>query len=215
MVVELTALLVGASSPHQSFTLHELMIVCVAIYSIRRFTNQLYFPSSKELELARTSRPDPEERRTPSPGPPPRFATPDPAGHWLLNSVLQSVLERKCIPFIIRADRDQTLKDYEGKPARTVPINKRTVTPREDEIVVRTTRRNRPIQISIKPGNLYPWDPLAGCEVIVTGGSALGTVGKVKEQRGCDWVVTFAVDDDARDLVFAKTELAVLEDLKQ
>ena len=213
MLVELTALLVGASSSRQSFTLHELMIVCVAIDSIRRFINQLYFTRSKELELSRTSRP--EERRTPSPGPPPRFATPDPTGHWLHKNVIQSVLERKCIPFIIRAHGDQNLKDYEGKPARTLPINKRTVTPREDEVVVRTVRRNRPIQISITPSNLDPWDPLVGCEVIVTGGSALGAVGKVKEERGYDWVVTFAVDDDTRDLVFAKTDLAVLEDLKQ
>ena len=213
MDVELTALLVGASSPCQSFTLHELMIVCIAIYSIRRFANQLYFPRSKELELARTS--CPEERRTPSPGPPPRFATLDPTSHWLHKSVIQSVLEWKCIPFIIRTHGDQTLNDYEGKPARILPINKRTVTPHEDEVIVRTMRRNRPIQISITPGNLDPWDPLVGCKVIVTGGLALGMVGKVKEEQGYDWVVTFMVGDDTRDLVFTRTELAILEDLKQ
>ena len=213
MLIELTALLVGASSLCQSFTLHELMIVCVAIDSIRRFINQLYFTRLKELELSRTSRP--EEQHTPSPGPPPQFAMPDPTGHWLHKNVIQSVLERKCIPFIIRAHGDQNLNNYEGKPARTLPINKHTITPCEDEVVIRTMRCNHPIQISIMPSNLDPWDPLVGCEVIVTGGSALGAVGKVKEEQGYDWVVTFVVDDDTWDLVFAKMELAILKDLKQ
>ena len=87
------------------------------------------------------------------------------------------------------------MNNYEGKPARTLPINKHTITPHEDEVVIGTMRCNCPIQISITPSNLDPWDPLVGCKVIVTGGSALGAVGKVKEEQGYNWVVTFMVDD--------------------
>ena len=157
----------------------------------------------------------PQERRTPSPGPPPRFSTPEPTGHWVFTNVIQSVLERKCIPFIIRASGDRDLNDYDGKPARTLPIAKRTVTPREGEIVVKTIRRTRPAQISINPSYLEPWSPLDGCEVIVTGGLGLGSVGTVRGRQGYNWVIAFTLDNVAQDLVIAERELAVLEDLKR
>jgi hypothetical protein len=41
------------------------------------------------------------------------------------------------------------LDDYDGKPARTLPVNKCTLTPHEGEIVVRTIRHTRPKQITI------------------------------------------------------------------
>jgi hypothetical protein len=129
--------------------------------------------------------------------------------------VIQSILEWKCIPFIIRASGDHSLDDYDGKPARTLPVNKCTLTPHEGEIVVRTIRHTCPKQITINPSYLEPWSPLDGCTVVVTSGLALGSVGTVKRRQAYDWLVTFTVDDVAQDLVFAEAELAILEDLKQ
>ena len=109
---------------------------------------------------------------------------------------------------------DRTLDAYDGKPARTVPMDKQTLIPREGKIVVRTVRRSRPEQISINPYYLEPWSPLDGCEVIVTGGSWLSSVGTVKGRQGNDWIVTFTVNDVAREVIFEGKDLAVLERLK-
>jgi len=106
------------------------------------------------------------------------------------------------------------MEAYYGKPARTVPITKRTLTPREGEICVRTVKRTRPEQISINPRYLVPWKPLVGCEVVITCGFWSGFVGAVKGQQGVNWVVTITVDNDAHDTVFAERELAALEPLK-
>jgi hypothetical protein len=94
-----------------------------------------------------------------------------------------------------------------------MPFNKRTVTPCEGEIVVRTIWHTRPKQISINPSHLEPWSPVEGCTVIVTD-LGLSSVGTVKRQQGSDWLMIFTVDDVAQDLIFAEAGLAVLEDLK-
>jgi hypothetical protein len=106
---------------------------------------------------------------------------------------------------------------YDGKPARTVPIVQRTLTPREGETIVRTITgapdpsRSRQRQLS------GAWDPLVGYKVLVTGSDWFGSVRIVRGEQpeGVGWVVTLTVDDVAQDVVFASKELATLEPLKQ
>jgi hypothetical protein len=120
-------------------------------------------------------------------------------------------VEHKCIPFIIRGSGNQALDTYNGKPARTVPINQRTLTPREGETIVRTIRRSRPQQILVNPSYLVPWDLVVGCKVLVTSGLWFGLIGVVKEAQGDGWVISITLDNVAQDIIFALKELAILE----
>ena len=94
-------------------------------------------------------------------------------------------------------------------------MDRRTLSPQEGEIVVKTVQHNRrPKQISIDPKFLEPWKPLLGWEVAVIKGPWLGTVGVTKGRQGDDWTVTFTVDGDSRDFTFQEKHLAPLEPLK-
>jgi ribosomal protein L21E len=55
---------------------------------------------------------------------------------------------------------------------------------------------------------------LVGCDVIVTGGLCLGSVGTVIGKQGYGLIVKFTVDNVAREVVFEERELATLEPLK-
>jgi hypothetical protein len=139
------------------------------------------------------------------------------AAHWLFSTKIQVLLEVKCIPFTIRASGDRSMDVYDGNPARTLPTAQYDSPLQAGEIIVRTTKRARPKQLSIHPRYLVPWKPLVGCEVVVTNGSGLGAVGVVKGRQGDDWTVTFkgaSDDSDAGDFVFKEKDLASLEPLK-
>jgi hypothetical protein len=167
------------------------------------------------VEFARSN--PPPQRHTPPPDPESnhlRASTPDPDGHWLFASEVETVIEQKCIPFYIRALGDRAMDPYDGCPARTVPVNKRTLSPQEGEVVMKTVQGRRPKQISIHPRYLEPWKPLPGCEVVITNGRWFGTVGVAKRRQGEDWSITFTVDDDSRDFLFQEKVLAPLEPLK-
>ena len=158
--------------------------------------------------------------RTPSPSPdsaPVRELTPEPIGsHWVFSDPIRD-LERRCVPFHIRGIRDssdESLHAYDGDPAWTVPMDLCESSPREGEVIVNVVRRRRRKQISIHPRYLTPWVPVVGCEVVVVKGSSLlGVIGRTKERKGNNWVVTFVVDNDSRDLEIEEKDLATVEAL--
>lgn len=104
---------------------------------------------------------------------------------------------------------------YEGLIARTVPIDKAKVRSNVGEITVNVMRRARPKQFSINPMYLEPWPPVIGGEVIVTSGTMIGCIGILKEIRLPQYVVSFSVDNDSRDIVLDEMDIAALEDIKQ
>jgi len=103
---------------------------------------------------------------------------------------------------------------YEGNPARTVPIDQRTSSPREGEIIVRTVKHARLHQLSIHLKYLVPWKPLVRSEVVILNGSMFGSVGVAKGREGNDWIVTFTVDDDSWDFIYEEKDITPLEPLK-
>ncbi|KAH9019731.1 hypothetical protein EDB85DRAFT_2153546 [Lactarius pseudohatsudake] len=193
ITVEIPALMAGATSPMQTLTWADLML--------------------PEVETARAN--PPTRLHTPSPGPeynPHRYLTPEPVegsshkrtgqGHWLLLRQVQDIVEQN------------SMDAHDGNPAKTVPTDQRTLSPQEGEIIVKTIKRARPKQISIRPRFLVLWKPVVGCEVFIIEGSWFGAVGVVKGRQGHSWTVSFTVDDDSRDFVFEERVLAPLEPLK-
>jgi hypothetical protein len=144
-----------------------------------------------------------------------RGLTPEPTGsHWIFSKAIQLVLVLRSIPFIVTGIRnsDQNSKHvYEGDPARTVLEDHCKSSPQEGEVIVNVVHRHRLGEISINPRYLIPWVPVVGCEVVVIKGVLLGAIGKAKECKEKDWVVTFSVDDDSYDFVIQESELASVE----
>ncbi|KAI9429356.1 hypothetical protein H4582DRAFT_2065376 [Lactarius indigo] len=196
ITVELPALM--ASSPIQTLKWTDLMLV------------------PTEVETARTN---PASRpRTPPPDPkfqPLRCMTPEPAaGHWLFSLQVQDIIEKKCIPFHIRGSGDGSMSAHDGNPARTVPTHQRTLSPQEGEIIVKTVKRARQKQISIRPSFLVPWKPLVEHEVVVISGPLFGIAGVVKGRQETKFTVTFTFGDNCRDFILEEKDLAPLEPLK-
>jgi hypothetical protein len=77
----------------------------------------------------------------------------------------------------------------------------------------------RPVQISIPPRFLVPWEPEVKSDVVVIEGPWLGLEGSVVERNGDSYVVRFTVNDDAgedsRDVGFEGNQLAPLEPLRK
>jgi hypothetical protein len=132
---------------------------------------------------------------------------------------IQSFIEWKRIKFYIQnthQSNDKSLRKYEQSTGRTLPERRRTLTPKEGEIVLEVTLRGRERQISIHPRFLIPWEPVVGDGVVVIRGYWTGTPGVAKEQRdGSRWIVTFSLEETGklRDYEFIEKDLAAIEPL--
>ena len=93
--------------------------------------------------------------------------------------------------------------------------DERALQPQEGEIIVSVVRRARTQQISIHPRYLVPWQPVDRCEVVITDGHWIGTMGVVKGREGEKWVITFTVDNDSRDFVFMGKDIVPIETPKK
>jgi hypothetical protein len=138
------------------------------------------------------------------------------SGHWIFTPLIQSVIRQKTILFWIRSTHesgDKLLQSYEGCAGRTILEEHRTVTPEEGKVILRVCKRSRAKQISVHPRFLVPWEPVVSCQVVVTKGLFLGTMGIIKAKEHPRWVVTFSADNYSWDFRFEESDLAVLEDL--
>lgn len=146
---------------------------------------------------------------------PVRALTPEPAqSHWIFAKEFQGVLKLRCIPFTIKGIResdDTSMHGYEGDPAKTVLADHCKTLPREGEIIMNVVHRRRRQQISINPKYLLPLEPVRGGEVVVIKGVWIGMMGKAKERKEKDWVVTFSAEDDSAGFTFQEKELASIE----
>ena len=159
-----------------------------------------------------------------TPSPPPDFTanravTPEPiAGssgghvHWVLTTHVQHILQQKTVAFFIKhTSGDGALEPYEGCVARSVPSEQRDSNPRDGEIIVSVTKKNRQKKLSVNPKYLVPLRPIIGGEVIVVSGVLLGAVGMAKAEQGKHWVVTFTMDGESVDQTIEEKDLAPLE----
>ena len=137
----------------------------------------------------------------------------------MFTTPIQSFIERKRIKFYIqntRQSNDESLRKYEQCTGLTLPEQRRTLIPKEGEIVLGVTVRGRERQISIHPRFLIPWEPVVGDDVVVIRGDWTGTSGVAKEQRdGSRWIVTFSLEEtgELRDYEFIEKDLAAIEPL--
>jgi hypothetical protein len=138
-------------------------------------------------------------------------------GHWLFTTSIQGSMEcTKIVLYIhnMRKSADKSLRNLEGETGRTLPEQRRKVTPEAGEIVVEVIIRNRKRQIALHTDCLKPWEPVVNGGVVVIKGKYIGTLGVAKEKiDGGQWVVTFTADDESRDFVFTQSDLAATEPL--
>ena len=91
-------------------------------------------------------------------------------------------------------------------------MGRRTMTPKDGEVILSVFKCPRSKQVSIHPKFLTPWEPVRDGEVIVLNGPLFGTIGRVKEQReDGQWVVRFAIDNLQADYVFEGKDLTTVE----
>jgi hypothetical protein len=135
------------------------------------------------------------------------------ADHWLFSSKTRHVVRWRPVPFHIRPLGDKSLDRYAKSAARTVPLDRRQSDSdvRQGEILVTIRKRSIDKELSIHTNHLVPWVPVVSVEVIVITGAWLGAVGVAKEKKDKQWVVTFTVDDESRDVTFEEKDLAALE----
>lgn len=108
-------------------------------------------------------------------------------------------------------EASEELQQYARCTGKTVPSDRRTLTPRNGEVVLSVFKRPRAKQLSVHPRFLVPWEPVRGGEVVVLNGTWFGIVGIVKDQRDDgQWVLRFAIDE-LTDHVFNGKDLAGLE----
>ena len=138
----------------------------------------------------------------------------------MFTTPIQSFIEQKRIKFYIqntRQSNDESLRKYEQSTGLTLPEQRRTLIPKEGEIVLGVTVRGRERQISIHPRFLIPWEPVVSDGVVVIRGDWTGTSGVAKEQRdGSRWIVTFSLEEtgELRDYEFIEKDLAAIEPLR-
>ena len=94
-------------------------------------------------------------------------------------------------------------------------MHRRTLTPKDGEIVLSVYKRLRSTQISVHLRFLVPWEPIENDEAVVIKGPLLGSTGVVKSKVGSKRVVAFRVDNNTADYSFEEDELASLEDIKE
>ena len=113
--------------------------------------------------------------------------------------------------FIKHTLGDGALEPYKGCMARSVPSEQCDSNPRDGEIIVSMTKKNRQKKLSMNPKYLMPLRPIVGGEVIVVSGVLLSAVGMAKAEQGQHWVVTFTMDGESVDQMIEEKDLAPLE----
>ena len=124
-------------------------------------------------------------------------------------------MEWKTIPFYLRdvhESSDTLLRSFARCTGRTVPAHRRTLTPKDGEIILSVYKRPRSTQISVHPRFLVPWEPVENDEAVVIKGPLLGVTGVVKSKDGSKCMVAFQVDNDTLDYSIEESELASIED---
>ena len=92
-------------------------------------------------------------------------------------------------------------------------MDRRTVTPKDGEVILSVFKRPRSKQMSVHPRFIFPCQAVENGEVVITKGQLVGSTGVVKSKDQGKCVVTFLLDNETVDLTFEDSDVAYIEDL--